>query len=228
MACTFCGENRFRSTAQKTCHTAMNHGTHSCGCGYKFTSAEELKSHEDTMKKNMKENPCPVCCRSFKTNKALNDHKRDKLHDYTKNPNQCGCGKTCKSPDGLDQHIRAKQANLKIRNAKYKSHEEYYDEFYKTKVMVDKDDRKKSVGVCRDLLNNIMDNVRKQKGGEIYSSDIRKAGSHATGTKVKKADEFDVNIPLTLKVINVKTIGTVNHIHKDKLHPRDPNVRMHT
>lgn len=222
MACTFCGENRFRSAAQQTCHIAMNHGTHSCGCGYKFTSEEELKSHETTMKKNMKENPCSSCCRSFETNGALTDHKRAKLHDYTKPPNQCDCGKRCKSADGLAQHIRAKQENLNITDAKYKSKGEYYDHFYKTNVMVSKEDRKESVGKCRDTLNKIMDHVRKQEDGKIYSTDIRKAGSHATRTKVKKADEFDVNISLTLPVADVKTKGTVNYIYKDNLNPRDP------
>ena len=226
MACPVCGETRFRSAAQQTCHTAMNHGTHGCGCGYKFTSKEELNSHEKAMKENMKENPCSSCCRSFETNGALKDHQRAKLHDYTKPPNQCECGKTCKSADGLAQHIHDKQENLKIPDAKYKSKGEYYDAYYKKDVRVSKDDRKESVEKCRDTLNQIMDHVRKQENGKIYSSDIRKAGSHATRTKVRKADEFDVNIALNIPVADVKTKGTVKYTYKDNLNPRDPKVSI--
>ena len=225
MACTYCGEYRFSGLAQGNCHALMNHAAFSCGCDRKFLTEKELANHKETMASQKKSNPCTDCCRSFDSSSALTQHRRDKGHTPPNQPNRCPCGKLCKSPAGLVQHVKAKQDRLGIEKGKYKSKGEYLDKYYKDKVMVNKDDRKQSVEEYRGVLNSIMAHVRKQEGGDIYGAEIRTAGSHATGTKVMKADEFDTNIPLKIPVGDVRTRGTVGYIYKDKQEPRNPKVK---
>ena len=69
-------------------------------------------------------------------------------------------------------------------------------DWYKRTVVVDADDKKRSVAVVCDTLRTIMDHVRSQDGGYFYSTNLLKAGSYAVKTKIGKADEFDWLVPL--------------------------------
>ena len=84
-------------------------------------------------------------------------------------------------------------------------------EYYRNAVQVKTADRKASVETVRDALSEVMENVIRQPDGDIYSQSLWKAGSHASKTKIGKADEFDWAIPLNLKAedLVVKTKGSV-------------------
>ena len=72
-------------------------------------------------------------------------------------------------------------------------------DWYKRTVVVDADDKKRSVAVVCGVLRTIMENVRSQNGGNFYSGNLIKAGSYVVKTKIGKADEFDWLLPLNAK-----------------------------
>ena len=223
MECQYCGEYRFNNAAQADCHARMTHAQYRCSCDRKFLTQASLSQHKEAMEIQRKEHKCEVCCRSFHTEKALQEHCRAKKHNPNFEPFGCPCGKIFKSQEALDQHMRSKQERLGIVHETYKSKGDYFDKKYKKKVMVDEKDRKESVNEMKKL-DEIFTHIRGKKGGEKYGSDRRKAGSHATKTKVHKADEFDFNIALNVPTGDVKTKGTFPYIYEDKMKPREPNV----
>ncbi|KAL4219560.1 hypothetical protein ACF0H5_022134 [Mactra antiquata] len=115
MACNYCGEDRFQNGAQLGCHVSKNHAAFACNCDKKFVTPKELLEHMESKKANEKENGCSGCCRSFDSEKALWDHKRDKQH-WTSNerdtmktklgihPCEDRCKRTFKTEQGLNDH----------------------------------------------------------------------------------------------------------------------------
>lgn len=64
-----------------------------------------------------------------------------------------------------------------------------------------------------------MEYVQSQPEGDIYQTDVQKAGSHAVKTKIGKADEFDWIIPLNVKPkdIILKTKGPTRYKLKNEV-----------
>ena len=93
----------------------------------------------------------------------------------------------------------------------------YLKQLYEKKVKVKKADQIKSRQVTDATLKRILKEIRKEDGGELYSLRFIKAGSHPAGTKIKKADEFDYNVPLTIVGnIDVKEDGRVPYAIVDE------------
>ena len=147
------------------------------------------------------------CGRSFATKEGLNDHTTH--HRYPNDKNKCyDCLKSFQDPLRLARHIKdtshKNNGSADIRN-------QYVTRFYETKVKVDPAEKKRAVGEVKEITRQLIDHVRKQPDGKIYSADIRNAGSHAAKTKIGKANEFDLNIPLNVKDIKEETRGKLGY-----------------
>ncbi|XP_045193084.2 cyclic GMP-AMP synthase-like [Mercenaria mercenaria] len=144
------------------------------------------------------------CGRSFKTASACADHRKDIAAKYGIDDKSCrGCEKSFPNKDRLDQHRKDTGHSSKTSSRA----KEYLDNFHKSKVAVNKDDKKSSVQIVDGTLRQIMDHVRKSEGGHIYCPNAVKAGSYPVKTKIGKADEFDTNIPCNITPENVNTRG---------------------
>ncbi|KAK3592748.1 hypothetical protein CHS0354_016504 [Potamilus streckersoni] len=130
---------------------------------------------------------CLQCIRQFSSFDALIAHEKNKFHD-----------------------------NSDVRGNRQKSLERYLLYYYRVKSDVKPEDKDASFEFARSRLLKILSDVRKQEGGEIFKCELRNAGSNATELKIGKADEFDFNIPVDVKVLEVKRTGTVPYIFKDK------------
>ncbi|KAK3103762.1 hypothetical protein FSP39_021705 [Pinctada imbricata] len=148
---------------------------------------------------NKIEYKCPVCGKTFKTQKSLLQHETDRRH-FVK-------GSTA------DVHFYRRKFVLDFEN---------------TKVKVEEEDRKKSVNLTKSILDSLLKEIRNYSGGKIYSPAIRRAGSYAVNTKIGKADEFDTNIVLNVQVAEIRTSGDLGYIFEDKVHlkkgPSSPNL----
>ena len=151
---------------------------------------------------------CNMCSKSFATHDRLLQHQRDK-HGRRKNQRDkhgrmndkqekarteletevhtCyTCGQIFQRSESLRQHQRD-TGHVGKQNRK-KNRKNRVLHFYKEKVRVEGDDRKDSVQKVKNVIDSIVREIRKMEGGKIYSSSIRKAGSHAAKTKIGKAD----------------------------------------
>ena len=200
-----------------------------CECGRIFQSEGSREQHISDKTANSKPFQCNIiCCRSFYSEKSLGQHKMSKEHwidstekEYYIRERACSCGKICHSLVGLqqhqnsDSHFRKLQKQTEEQNridsSSKEARQNHLMEYYRSVVQVKTEDRKASVGTVRDTLSEIMENVIRQPDGDIYSPSLRKAGSHASKTKIGKADEFDWAIPLNLKAedLVVKTNGSI-------------------
>ncbi|KAL3836106.1 hypothetical protein ACJMK2_021559 [Sinanodonta woodiana] len=130
---------------------------------------------------------CLQCIRQFSSFDALIAHEKEKGHD-----------------------------NSDVRGNKLKSMQRYLENYYRIKSDVKPEDKSASFEFVRSKILQILSDVRKQEGGEIFKCELRNAGSNANELKIGKADEFDFNIPVEVKVLEVKRTGTVPYIFKDK------------
>ena len=147
------------------------------------------------------------CGRSFATKEGLDDHTT--YHRSAKDKNKCyNCLKSFKDPSRLAQHI--KDTGHK-NNGSCDKRNQYVTRFYEIKVSIDPAEKKEAVAEVREITHRLIDHVRQQPDGEIYSADIRKAGSHAAKTKIEKANEFDLNIQLNIKDIEEVTRGKLGY-----------------
>ena len=175
--------------------------------------------------------------KSLCDHKMAKEHWIDSTEkEYYFGERACSCGKICHSLFGLQQHQNSsnrhfrklqkqtekinrttnrKQPSSKEQNridsSSKEARQNHLMEYYLNAVQVKNADKKASVETVRDTLSEIMENVIRQPDGDIYSPSLRKAGSHASKTKIGKADEFDWAIPLNLKAedLVVKTNGSV-------------------
>lgn len=257
MACTHCGEDRFGNAAQLMCHVVKNHAEFSCDCGRKFMTNRDLLNHKADKKASEKPCACSGCCRSFNNVRDLWNHKRDVKHWRADERNKmqeklnifpCDdrCGRTFKSEDALNDHVRNKAGKFadkeKTCNACTKSFDgtkqlsqhkkdtghsdktcsrrkEYIDHLYKKNVALSKWDKKASVEKVDGILGKIMVHVTKSDGGHIYDRNIRKAGSFPIKMKIGKADEFDMQILVNVLLDGIQTRGKI-HYRYNEIEPK--------
>ena len=179
---------------------------------------ERKKAEEDTGRVFCDD----TCGRSFGSKEAWQQH-RDHFRAKAGMENVChGCTKTFIEPNRLDQH----QRDTGHKVAPGKPANNYIDKFMKEKkVHVDPSDKQRSVEKVKSVLDPVMREVRKLDGGEIFSADVRKAGSHAMKAKIGKADEFDTNIPVDVKVKDIQTRGPLPYKFEDKIKPNKVGIK---
>lgn len=158
--------------------------------------------------------PCHERCgKLFQTKEELMKHRKS-VKDKYKDHRCIACTKSFDSEETLQQHITSKFHNVK--GSTMKAPNAYLNLLLK-QLVVDKEDKKQSKGIQKDIVTKIMENVRSQQGGEIYSADVRKAGSSAVKAKIGKADEFDLNIPMHIKVEGIRTQGTLPYSYHERI-----------
>ncbi|KAK3108553.1 hypothetical protein FSP39_010533 [Pinctada imbricata] len=177
-------------------------------CKRSFTSAASLEQHEKASHSNEK----LIIPTGKPEAKAIQQNVAD---DKTSMKFRCPkCAEGFNTSESLTQHQRATGHLLK-REAKARG--SYIRTILDEKAAVKNQDRKESIAIVKEKVEKIMDCVRKLEGGKIYLPDLRKAGSSSVKTKIGKADEFDMNITLNLKISDVKTSGHLTYAYKDKL-----------
>lgn len=139
---------------------------------------------------------------------------RKSVKDKYKDHRCIACAKSFETEDTLQQHITSKAH--KVKGSIVKAPNAYVNLLLK-QLVVDSEDKKQSKGVQKGIVTKIMENVRGQQGGKIYSADVRKAGSSAVKAKIGKADEFDLNIPMHVKVEGIRTQGTLTYSYGDRI-----------
>ena len=182
---------------------------------------------------------------SLYSHKITKQHwKNPEEREFVQEKKLCPCGKTCRNLVVLEQHQKGTRhfkrmqrqnpngssgterkllPNGRMQNSiKLSSNEARQNHllaFYDNEVQVKSEDRKTSVATVRDTLFEIMENVRNQPGGDFYSPNLRKAGSHAGKTKIGKADEFDWNIPMNINAdeVIVRTKGQLPYKLPDQV-----------
>ena len=152
-----------------------------CDCGKSFKTPQGLASHKMDKPSLAKEHPCYTCTSKFKTVDSLNQHQKDTNHSRT----DVGTSK------------EARQV--------------YLSNYHDVHARVNKDDMKESVAVVKETMGKIMEHVRNQEDGKIYSPNMVKAGSYAVKTKIGKANEFDYNVPLNVKDVEVRDRGLLKY-----------------
>lgn len=152
-----------------------------CDCGKSFKTPQGLVSHKNDKPSLAKEHPCYTCTSKFKTSASLSQHQRDTNHTQTD-----------------------------VRTPK-EARQLYLSNYHEVHARVSKDDMKESVAVVRDTMGKIMEHVRNQEDGKIYAPNMVKAGSTAVKTKIGKANEFDYNVPLNIRDVEVKDRGPLNY-----------------
>lgn len=169
---------------------------------------------------------CSRCKRSFHAKESLLQHQRD-AHKMEKHP--LSSSDTRKRSYELTADKKAsnnpnQSQQTEMLRAKRKKE---IDEFYKSKIDINKDEKKASVKIVDDTLFKIMSHVQHQKGGEIYCPNHIKAGSYPVNTKIGKADEFDTNIPLKLgkKDVSVRRDGKITYAYLQNEHSTNMNVK---
>ncbi|KAK3592751.1 hypothetical protein CHS0354_016507 [Potamilus streckersoni] len=202
-----------------------------CLCTVKeFQSLRSLRQHLVDKAGTQKKYACTVCCRSFCCRRGIRDHSNAKHPgSYQEKFHRCiTCCISFTSDCALRQHIRDKHGNASTnisgadeKSKKSKAIRKYLENYFQTRSVVDTEDKKKSFRFVYERLGMILRSVKEKTGGEVFSTELRKAGSHATGLKVNKADEFDFNIPLNVKVLEVKRNGTVPYIFRDKYEKKE-------
>lgn len=173
----------------------------------------------------------------FDTDFARTVHKKGKLQEPIRSSNISASGKISKTPHRIakpQSHTRSTFAPASARNPKgtlsqkqeteclHGKRKKKIDDFFASKIDIDKSEKKASVKIVDGVLSKIMSHVKGQSGGDIYCPNHVKAGSYPVNTKIGKADEFDTNIclKLGLKDINVRRNGKINYAY--------PQVRFFT
>lgn len=82
------------------------------------------------------------------------------------------------------------------------------DKIYE-QITPDKEDKKDSKALVDAILKDMLKSVGEQDGGDIYKKYYVDAGSHPVRAKIGKANEFDVNIPMSIQLENVVRNGYV-------------------
>lgn len=149
------------------------------------------------------------CQKSFKSAEDLQKHKDTKVVFV------CPiCCQEFAKRFTLEQHAQDKKHNLKGDAAKRR--QTYVSNLYQ-QINPVAGDKKQAMETVLEIMPKIMTHVRGQPGGKMYSADLRRAGSHAANVKIGKADEFDWNVNLNVKIGDVRTQGTLSYLYEDKL-----------
>ena len=152
-----------------------------CDCGKSYKTPQGLASHKMDKPSLAKEHPCFTCTSKFKTEDSLKQHQKDMNH--------------------ISKDIGTSKDARQL----------YLTNYHAAHAKVNKDDMKESVAVVKDTMGKIMDHVRGQEDGKVYSPNLVKAGSYAVKTKIGKANEFDYNVPLNVKDVAVRDRGPLTY-----------------
>lgn len=177
---------------------------------------------------------CSQCGKSFKTEQQLRQHLKDTKHKMNlndvKNTDENGRIKMNDNRGSDDESSsqrkleRQKSVERPENAAKLTSTRQRrasIDKIEKDSIAIDKYEKKSASQDYSYYVKKIIDFIRTLEGGKIYSASFYKAGSHGAKTKIGKADEFDVNIPVNIDVKSVRTEGTLTYIYEDKNHLDD-------
>lgn len=150
------------------------------------------------------------CQKSFKSPEDIQKHKDSKSVFIC----PLCCSEFAKRLT-LDQHAQDKKHAIKGDAAKRR--QTYVSNLYQ-QLNPAAGDKKQAMETVREIMTQIITHVRGQPGGKMYSADLRKAGSHAAKVKIGKADEYDWNVNLNVKIEgDVRTQGTLSYLYEDKL-----------
>lgn len=154
-----------------------------CDCGRTFKSTESKNDHVRAKRIQRNFRPCLTCTKEFKTSDRLNQHKMDSGHIY------------------------------KVSDDPIKRSQVYLGNHHSKATVVASDDKKRSVRAVHQRIDKILDHVRKQENGQMYGNETRNAGSYSTKTKIGKADEFDLNVPLNIREedVEITTKGKISY-----------------
>ena len=185
------------------------------------TTVQAVTPTTKTLRSKRKPFPCSKCNDSFDTNAACLQHMSTKHAD--ENPSE---GKT----SGLHEHVcttcyttfDTKMAAVQHTGEKKdhvikKSTRKLAVDCFLKAAQVVAADRQESVALYRKIVKDIIEHIRTEEGGKIYSTDVRTAGSTAVNVKIGKADEFDTNIPLNITVKELITSGHIDYIYEDRI-----------
>lgn len=131
---------------------------------------DNMTSYTGTTVRKRQFIPCLTCADSFKSVKSLKQHQEDSHHFISPPPGR--------------QWTRQQMLQA------------YFKGFYQQKVMVMRDDRKK----CRQIVQREIKKIRDafevdfDEEADFYTFTIEPAGSVATQTKVRLANEYDYNL----------------------------------
>lgn len=146
-----------------------------------------------------------VCGKSFKTRESLLQHKAATGHGNSKD-----------EVKNDDKSFHKDNVGSENTAASHKARMRYISELEKNRISIDKAEKSEAVSDYGKIIKQIVDRVRRSKYGKIYSADVRKAGSYKMQTKVRKADEFDTNIILSLDIDEIQLEGYLHYIYEDK------------
>lgn len=96
--------------------------------------------------------------------------------------------------------------------------QEYLDEIV-SKLALQKLDKQASKRLVDDTLKTLLRSVALLENGDqipLYSQQFINAGSYPVKTKIGKADEFDVIVPLNINCENVRLNGKVRYSYGDE------------
>ncbi|XP_066933138.1 uncharacterized protein [Clytia hemisphaerica] len=198
-----------------------------------FRGKDDLEKHQNETKKHLPNNSgvkiqiCNSCSKRFTSDQAIQQHHKDKHGPDAKptinpkNKEKASSKNLSKAtvrqvttpdmsefkeykqnvpkivPFGQNHEPNKQQNSPTLVEAQSKLHE-----YYKT-VQPTKEDRIKSRNLIRDeILKPLLKGVNKDKEN-LYNGPLEKAGSAATNTKVNKADEFDFDLHLNIKDIEL-------------------------
>jgi len=136
---------------------------------------------------------CPFCYKKFRRNALIKAHFKSSHYDET---HSCDlCDRAFLTSGGRDHHRRDMHPGSLIL---YPVRKQALHEYYQDKVIPVKEDTKKSKAFIIEILQKLLQEVRHQDGGGIYSPSLQAAGSSSTNTKINYADEFDFELPLNV------------------------------
>lgn len=148
--------------------------------------------------------PCSMCNKKFSWEVSLVQHQHD-VHGSCKLRHVAGWNNTA-------SHTSSHQSQSWERSTfepsvTLSSLTSSLTKYYREKVNVHPNDRKESKAKAYDIIDRLMDEIRRKDGGNIYSPQCWVAGSTSTGTKVNVADEFDFHIPLNIKEFQLREVA---------------------
>lgn len=161
---------------------------------------------------------CP-CGKSFETQSGLLQHMTATGHDKKykgKSDVISQEDNLTNTPPKRQTLYRSKSIDRDDKVESLKERRRSIDELEKESIAIDKLEQRNANTEYSYNLRKIVDHIRTQESGKIYSADFRKAGSYSMKTKVGKADEFDTNIVLKIDVKEILTEGKLGYIYDDK------------
>ena len=201
-------------------HETMKHfgGQAPCGCHNTGSLYRHFKKNHAVITYD-----CSFCSKVFVSNHSRETHqlshntikikkpKKSKLKLKTTGmsslpkPKSCSiCNMSFPSKGAMRRHKRVEHSSS---NQQSLNSYNYLEKYYREKVIPTKEDTKKSKAFVKGIIEELLQEVRRQDGGRIYSALVQGAGSSSTNTKVNNADEFDFELPLNVDNFKVSYKG---------------------